>query len=717
MSPSNPPRRPKPIDPEWVQQKRKAALDALAARYSPVKKPTKPTHRPQPFAPPRAADAPPLFEIESSSAEGSEDDVDMAEVRLAEDEDADLQRALELSARDVGPNSAPLEAASLDVEIDEELDEDMAAALALSRQQVAASARSAALVPEPAPLAAPAPVGAVEVVSSSDDESSADEMEEIHLPTPPRPVPAPAAQPDVPRSPLASAPRAREVIALNSDDDDADDDMEEVAPVPVLIGGALIATSLPEHPLASATAPHPVAAPTPISRLPSASATLVRPAAHTAPFSGSSAAEASPSNALRSSAAEPAAHLDALSSRPAAVAPAFNGPAVASTSAPAALAAAPAASPSAVSNHSSPSPPAAPDVPLPVGDHLSAPPPEPAPIVEQPELPPVSGAQLTQEARTLQRRSSPPRPPSPPPPAAAPDVPPDDEEIDWSPSPPPMRAYRSEDEQQPPSDIEVDDETGDEGAVDQGADQDDYARFLAQVKGKDLQQVQDDLSAELKTLNNQRKKQTGEGDENITQQMVAQVQVRLAPLPRLLCHRGRDNVLTFLPRVCSLRPQMLLQSFGIPYVTAPMEAEAQCAELANLRLVDGIITDDSDVFLFGGTRCYKNLFNDSKYVECYLTSDIQRELSLSRDRLVSMAYLLGSDYAAGITGVGYVTAMEIMAEFPAEGDQGLVDFRQWWVKVQSGKDTEADTDTKWKKAFVRARLRAPDFASPVCTSR
>lgn len=136
-------------------------------------------------------------------------------------------------------------------------------------------------------------------------------------------------------------------------------------------------------------------------------------------------------------------------------------------------------------------------------------------------------------------------------------------------------------------------------------------------------------------------------------------------------------------------------------MTAPVEAEAQCAELARLHLVDGIITDDSDVFLFGGKQCFKNLFNDSKYVEAYLATDIQRELVLDRDRLVTLAFLLGSDYTSGLVGVGYVTAMELMAEFPGEGDKGLIAFRTWWLKVQSGKDTAEDTDTKWKRAFVR----------------
>lgn len=119
--------------------------------------------------------------------------------------------------------------------------------------------------------------------------------------------------------------------------------------------------------------------------------------------------------------------------------------------------------------------------------------------------------------------------------------------------------------------------------------------------------------------------------------------------------------------------QELLKRFGIPYITAPMEAEAQCAELLKLNLIDGIITDDSDCFLFGGDRVYKNMFNQKQYVECYMMSDISSKIGLSQDKLIELALLLGSDYTEGVKGIGPVMAMEILAEFGT-----LQNFKVWF---------------------------------------
>lgn len=88
----------------------------------------------------------------------------------------------------------------------------------------------------------------------------------------------------------------------------------------------------------------------------------------------------------------------------------------------------------------------------------------------------------------------------------------------------------------------------------------------------------------------------------------------------------------------------ILHIFGIPYVFAPGEAEAQCAFLDLMELVDGVISNDSDVFAFGGKTMYRNFFVDNRFVEVYKIEDIEKERGLNRNRIIELALLLGCDY-------------------------------------------------------------------------
>ncbi|XP_023303108.2 DNA excision repair protein ERCC-5 [Lucilia cuprina] len=160
--------------------------------------------------------------------------------------------------------------------------------------------------------------------------------------------------------------------------------------------------------------------------------------------------------------------------------------------------------------------------------------------------------------------------------------------------------------------------------------------------------------------------------------------------------------------------QDLLRLFGVPFIVAPMEAEAQCAFLDIVQLTNGTITDDSDIWLFGGRTVYKNFFAQNKHVLEFRSEQIEKDFNCDRKKLIQLACLVGSDYTTGIHGIGAVTALEILASFtPKELINKTEDsstttiqnilitlqrFRNWW---QSFKSTAAPPGTSARLALQK----------------
>lgn len=57
------------------------------------------------------------------------------------------------------------------------------------------------------------------------------------------------------------------------------------------------------------------------------------------------------------------------------------------------------------------------------------------------------------------------------------------------------------------------------------------------------------------------------------------------------------------------------------------------------------------------------LLDNSTDWQVYLAEDAKREMGLTRDAMVALAYFLGSDYTDGVGGVGIVNAVEIVQAF------------------------------------------------------
>jgi flap endonuclease-1 len=118
--------------------------------------------------------------------------------------------------------------------------------------------------------------------------------------------------------------------------------------------------------------------------------------------------------------------------------------------------------------------------------------------------------------------------------------------------------------------------------------------------------------------------------------------------------------------------KLLIDLMGIPIIQAPSEGEAQCAYLCQKGLVYGISSQDSDSLLFNSPRLIRNLSITGKrklprqdvYIEIkpelIELNNVLKELGISREQLIIIGMLVGSDYNPGIKGYGPKKALELV---------------------------------------------------------
>jgi len=116
----------------------------------------------------------------------------------------------------------------------------------------------------------------------------------------------------------------------------------------------------------------------------------------------------------------------------------------------------------------------------------------------------------------------------------------------------------------------------------------------------------------------------------------------------------------------------LLNYMGIPIVQAPSEGEAQCAYLCQKGLVYGVSSQDSDSLLFNSPRLIRNLSITGKrklprqdtYIEIkpelIELEKVLKELGVTREQLIMIGLLVGTDYNPGIKGYGPKKALELV---------------------------------------------------------
>lgn len=111
----------------------------------------------------------------------------------------------------------------------------------------------------------------------------------------------------------------------------------------------------------------------------------------------------------------------------------------------------------------------------------------------------------------------------------------------------------------------------------------------------------------------------------------------------------------------------LLDALNIPWVEAPSEGEAQAVRMCEDDALDSVGSQDYDALLFGAPTLVRNLTirgrgGNELTPERVVLEETLEELGLTREELVKVAILVGTDYNDGIHGYGPKTALETVSE-------------------------------------------------------
>jgi flap endonuclease-1 len=130
-----------------------------------------------------------------------------------------------------------------------------------------------------------------------------------------------------------------------------------------------------------------------------------------------------------------------------------------------------------------------------------------------------------------------------------------------------------------------------------------------------------------------------------------------------------------LTRAMIEEAKQLLRLLGIPVVQAPSEGEAQASQMALQALVWAAASKDYDCLLFGAPRLLRFLtisgkeFLPSKGLsrpivpEVIDTGAMLAEYGITREQLIDLAILVGTDFNDGVKGIGPKKALKLVCDF------------------------------------------------------
>lgn len=143
----------------------------------------------------------------------------------------------------------------------------------------------------------------------------------------------------------------------------------------------------------------------------------------------------------------------------------------------------------------------------------------------------------------------------------------------------------------------------------------------------------------------------------------------------------------------------LLTYMGVPYVSAPCEAESQCAELVKKGKVFAVGTEDMDALTFGSNVLLRHLtFSEARKmpIKEFHLDKVLEGFQLSQEEFIDLCILLGCDYCEKIRGIGPKNAVKLVQEHRSI------------EKIIKNLDKKYSVPENWMYSEARRLFKEPD---------
>ncbi|MBM3309577.1 MAG: flap endonuclease-1 [Candidatus Altiarchaeales archaeon] len=158
----------------------------------------------------------------------------------------------------------------------------------------------------------------------------------------------------------------------------------------------------------------------------------------------------------------------------------------------------------------------------------------------------------------------------------------------------------------------------------------------------------------------------------------------------------------------------LLDYMGVPFIQAPSEGEAQCAYMCLKGEAWAVGSQDYDALLFGAPRVVKGLTLSGKMELSMIELDkTLSSLGVTREQLVDVAILVGTDFNEGVHGIGPKKGLKAvkedkMGEFQMEVD--LNEVRSIFLKPETTDVYEVKWGVADENGLVEFLCKRHDFS-------